>query len=291
MVFENLSDKGRETYTKYCMRVKGGVMPDDVILSDENRRKCGDFMEERLNADRLRESGFEPWCRILMYGAPGTGKTYLSQAIAGRLGMPMLHVDISQLAAERVAAAIADIFDLADEMGGALIFLDECDSICWARDDADNGDSAAIRRAVNVLFQQLDRMDSRHIFISATNLYDKLDPAFTRRFNVLMKFIRPDVADFGKAVERFIDPGFEYLRDMEPAIRNVVNEQARYYRSMSYFQIKDWVHRAEKAAALAGRKVIAESAVYAMLMQAMRMEVKHDSHGGAYLHQYGVQNR
>lgn len=286
-----LSEKGSEVYHRYCMKTDDVVKLHDVILSPENEEKLTTFMREQQNAEKLRDMGFVPVNRILMHGAPGTGKTYLSQAIANELGIPMLHIDISQLEADKMASVITDIFNLADEFERALIFLDECDSICWARDDMENSDSAAVRRANNVLFQQLDQMNVNHLFISATNLYNKLDAAFKRRFNIKMKFIAPKVVGFGEAVPRFMSSEFEYVRDMDAEVKAVIDDQAQNYASMSYFQIEDWVHQAEKAAVLEGRKKVLESEIYQMLMQEMRLEVKYQKNKKPYLHQYGVQNR
>lgn len=291
MDLSSLSPEGCETYIRYCMRSDDSVRLQNVILSPENQKKVGNFMEEQQNAAKLKEIGFEPINRILMYGATGTGKTYLSQAIANELKLPMLHIDISKLKAAEMAAIVTDMFNLADEFGSAVIFFDECDSICWAWDADDNEDSAAVRRANNVLFQQLDQMSGSHVFISATNLYSKLDAAFKRRFNIEMKFLMPKISDFSSAVFKFLNPRFEYVQDMEQAVKAIVDDQARGYSRMSYYQIKDWVHRAEKTAVLADKKVVLESAIYGMLMQAMRIEVKKDKDGGLYLHQYGVQSR
>lgn len=280
-----LSLKNRETYTRHCIKVDKKVWLENVILSAENQKKIQDFMKEQRNAEKLRAAGFEPVNRLLLYGASGTGKTYMSQAIANELGIPMLHIDVSQFTADRMAAGITDIFELADELGRVLIFLDECDSICWARDDGSNEDSAAVRRANNVLFQKLDQMKKGHVFISATNLYDKLDPAFRRRFNIEMKFIAPRIRDFGAAVAIFVDQRFKYEKNMPEQARVVVNHESENYHDLSYFKIKDWVTRVEKAAVLADRTVIHETEVYDMLMQAMRIELINED-GQWRLHQY-----
>lgn len=291
MDISGLSVKGSETYNRLCMGTDESVRLKDVILSSENQQKINSFMEERKNMAKLKAIGLEPVNRLLLYGASGTGKTYMTQAVANELGLPMLHLDISKLSEEKMAAGITDIFELAEELKSALIFLDECDSICWARDDDNNEDSAAIRRANNVLFQQLDHMSSSQIFVSATNLYDRLDAAFRRRFNIEMKFLAPKITDFSAAVARFIGPSFEYRRDMDGRVKAVVDYQALNYTHMSYYQIKDWTQRAVKAAVLRNRETIMESEIYGMLMQAMRMEVKYDDSGTPYLHQYGIQSR
>lgn len=287
----NLSCKGQETYLKYCMKHDKPVNMADVVLSEENQKKIAEFITERKNRMQIERIGLEPMNRILMYGASGTGKTYLTSALASTLRLPMLHVDASQLQSTVPAAAIADIFELAYELKKAIIFLDECDSICWARDDAGNQDDGAIRRANNTLFQYLDQMNADYIFVGATNLYDKLDVAFKRRFNIEMKFLAPKIDNFSQAVHKFMNTGFKFIEDMDPTVKAIVDCQARNYSRMSYYQIKDWVHRTEKQAIFKQQNYIRESDIYGLLMSAMRMEVKYDSENKPYLHQYGVQSK
>lgn len=293
MDLNSLSEKGRETYLHYCMKGSKKVPLEDVILSEDNTKKVHEFLRERLNVASLRRVGLEPANKLLMYGASGTGKTYLTQAISSRLCMPLLHINVSQFKAEYLSSIINDIFELASELKNAVIFFDECDSICWARDDMNNSDDniASIRRANNVLFQQLDQMSSDIVFISATNLYDNLDVAFKRRFNIEMKFLAPKIDNFGAVIEKFINPAFKFEQDMDLEVKKIVDYQARNYSRMSYFQIKDWVQCVEKRAIFAQKNSIKESDIYDLLMAAMRIEVKYDASNKPYLHQFGVQTK
>ena len=57
----------------------------------------------------------------------------------------------------------------------------------WQRDTG-GADTGTIRRATNSIFQYLDQMNKTNIFVSATNMLHRLDPAFERRFNLKMEF-------------------------------------------------------------------------------------------------------
>lgn len=76
-----LPDDLKDIYNRLIMPVDTNITLDSVILSDENKQKIKDFLRELAYRDKLYEYGLEPMNRILMYGASGCGKTYLSKAL------------------------------------------------------------------------------------------------------------------------------------------------------------------------------------------------------------------
>jgi len=286
----NLSDELQTLYYKLCMNVDTSIDINSVILSLENQEKIKEFIVETENKEKFIKYGLTPVNRILMYGASGTGKTYLTKALANYFGYTMFYIDISSALASGVAAqSLKEIFMIANKIGKAIIFLDECDSICWARDDSHNNDDAAIRRANNTLFQLLDQMNPMCIFVAATNLYKNLDPAFVRRFNTKMEFVRPAIEEFDNTVQKFLNSAFTYISDVDREIKSLILEQAKSFKQISYAQIKDWVERVEKDALINNTLEISEAKVYKFLLAELRIEVKTDN-GKRYLYQYGENN-
>jgi Predicted ATPase (AAA+ superfamily) len=282
-----LSIEQQEMYDKYCMRVNSDISIDSVILSDENRVKLDEFILETKNGEKFIQAGLKPINRILMYGASGTGKTYLSKALSNFLSYQLFYVDISRALSTGIASqALTEIFNVADRIGQAVIFLDECDAICWARDDDKNQDTADIRRANNTLFQLLDQMNPRCIFISATNLYRNLDAAFVNRFNIQMEFDRPSAEDVDKSIRKFMRGSFSMECDMVRDVKDAVLSQVQYTQSLSYRKIRDWVERAEKQAVIKDACTVKESEIYGYLMQELRIRTCYDKNGELYLHQY-----
>ena len=157
----------RDIYNRMIMPVDTNISFDRVILSEENRAKIDQFLREVEYRDKLYEHGLEPMNRLLLYGASGTGKTFMTKALSKRLGYFMLYVDISQALADgaTVADNIHQIFKLANYLGECVIMFDEIDSIAWNRDNSGN-DAGTIRRATNVIFQHLDQMNHSNIFVN-----------------------------------------------------------------------------------------------------------------------------
>lgn len=264
---DELSADMREVYNQLIMPPKGVIHLDDVILSDENRRKLQQFVTELQHADQLRRHGLEPMSRILSYGASGTGKTLTAKALAYDLDYTMLMVDISQaLAQGKASESIAKVFKLANELKYCLIFFDEVDAIAWNR-DATVADTGDIRRATNSLFQHMDQMDDTNLFIACTNMLPRLDAAFERRFDLKLEFNRPEL-HIREAVSRFIRPPFKLRDDANPVTESIVQKRMK----LSYYEIEGIAKRAMKRAVLSGTTEVSLAGIYEDFKLALRIK-------------------
>jgi SpoVK/Ycf46/Vps4 family AAA+-type ATPase len=264
-----LSREFREVYDQYIMPPKDIVRLEDVILSDENRKKLDAFVLELQHADELRKHGLEPMSRILSYGATGTGKTLSAKALAAELDYTMLMVDISQALAQGMAAdSISKVFRLAAELKYCLIFFDEVDAIAWNRDAAAGaGDGGDIRRATNSLFQYMDQMDETNLFIACTNMLPRLDAAFERRFDLKLEFNRPEL-HIRDAVQRFITGDFRLVDDSNAVMESIVQKRMR----LSYYEIEGISKRAMKRAILANTTEVSLAGIYQDFKVALRIK-------------------
>ena len=86
----SLPEEYKDIYVKLCMQVDLDISLDSVILSKDNRAKIEDFIKETEYKEKFIEYGLKPVNRLIFYGASGTGKTYLSKALANHFGYEML---------------------------------------------------------------------------------------------------------------------------------------------------------------------------------------------------------
>jgi AAA+ superfamily predicted ATPase len=246
----------------YSMSFDPNIRVSDVILSADNKAKVQKILQELKFRDEFKKypkQGLYAMNKFLFYGASGCGKTYLAQALSNEIGFDLLCVDIARaLSTGNIAANIHEVFSFGNH-GDCVIFLDEADYIGWNRDAAKSEDGG-IRRALNGLFQEIDRMNQSTILIAATNMLHQLDVAFKRRFDLIMEFTKPK-GDLLSTVRKFITPPFELEGGRD--ILDEIEERKLAKISGSYDAIRGMCRRAMKTAVMTGNFKLTLNDVYA----------------------------
>uniref|UniRef100_A0A671UCX0 Peroxisomal ATPase PEX1 n=1 Tax=Sparus aurata TaxID=8175 RepID=A0A671UCX0_SPAAU len=119
---------------------------------------------------------------ILLYGAPGTGKTLLARAVAKDSGMNFISIKGPELLSKYIGASeqgIRDVFQRAQAAKPCILFFDEFDSLAPRRGHDSTG---VTDRVVNQLLTQLDGVEGLQgvYVLAATSRPDLIDPALMR---------------------------------------------------------------------------------------------------------------
>ena len=134
---------------------------------------------------------------ILLYGAPGTGKTMIAKAIANEIDAEFYSIKCSDIASKwygESARNIKELFDKARSHERSIIFFDEFDSLGSNRD---HGNYNTVNMVVSELLSQIDGFESKKntvLLIASTNKPWNIDSALLRsgRFNKKINIGLPD---------------------------------------------------------------------------------------------------
>ncbi|MDD1683998.1 MAG: AAA family ATPase, partial [Methanoregula sp.] len=133
----------------------------------------------------FRRIGVEPPKGILLYGAPGTGKTLIAKAVAHEANATFIRMSGSELVHKFIgegAGLVRELFQLARERAPAIVFIDEIDAVGSMRTNDGTSGSAEVQRTLMQLLAEMDGFDTRGDvrIMAATNRADMLDPALLR---------------------------------------------------------------------------------------------------------------
>jgi len=152
-----------------------------------------------LHPELYEEMGIKPPKGVILYGAPGTGKTLLAKAVANSTSATFLRIVGSELIQKYLGDGprlVRQLFQVAAEHAPAIVFIDEIDAIGTKRYESTSGGEREVQRTMLELLNQLDGFDDRGDVkvIMATNKIDTLDPALIRpgRIDRKILFENPD---------------------------------------------------------------------------------------------------
>lgn len=215
-----LSDKGRKLVLgekaflfEDSINDKNLIKTDNIkekklFYSPENQKEIdrlkAALQEEKLKGiqQRLKDDGLPVGVAVLLYGAPGTGKTESVMQIAKETGRSIVHVDISEAKSawfgesekriKKIFTSYKNACEIAEKKGELMpiLLFNEADALISKRKSDTSGNCAQTENAIqNIILEELESL--KGIFIATTNLASNMDSAFERRFLFKIKFENP----------------------------------------------------------------------------------------------------
>ena len=179
---------------------KNKVTFADVAGADEEKEELTEVVDFLKNPQKYSELGAKIPRGIMLFGAPGTGKTLLAKAVAGEAGVPFFSISGSDFVEMFVgvgASRVRDLFETAKKNSPCIIFVDEIDAVGRHRGAGMGGGHDEREQTLNQLLVEMDGFGPNEgvIVIAATNRMDILDPALLRpgRFDRRVVVMRPDI--------------------------------------------------------------------------------------------------
>ncbi|HRY30084.1 MAG TPA: ATP-dependent zinc metalloprotease FtsH, partial [Elusimicrobiota bacterium] len=172
----------------------------DVAGCDEAKEELQEIIEFLKDPAKFQKLGGKIPKGVLLFGAPGTGKTLLAKAVAGEANVPFFSSSGSDFVEMFVgvgAARVRDLFEQGRKSTPCLLFVDEIDAVGRHRFAGIGGGHDEREQTLNQLLVEMDGFDTKEgvILIAATNRPDVLDPALLRpgRFDRQIAVPIPDL--------------------------------------------------------------------------------------------------
>ncbi len=172
----------------------------DVAGADEVKEELEEVVEFLKSPKKFQELGAKIPKGVLLFGAPGTGKTLLARAVAGETGVPFFSISGSDFVEMFVgvgASRVRDLFEQAKKNAPCIVFVDEIDAVGRQRGAGLGGGHDEREQTLNQLLVEMDGFAPNEgiIILAATNRPDILDPALLRpgRFDRQVVVDSPDV--------------------------------------------------------------------------------------------------
>jgi cell division protease FtsH len=173
----------------------------DVAGIDEAKAELSEIVEFLSAPERYERLGGRMPHGVLLFGAPGTGKTLLARAVAGEAHAAFFSLSASEFIEAIVgvgASRVRDLFAKAKEAAPAIVFIDELDAIGRSRQGSVSVTGANDEReqTLDQILTELDGFEPAEavVVLAATNRPDVLDSALLRpgRFDRRVSVQAPD---------------------------------------------------------------------------------------------------
>ena len=214
-----LTDKGKQLYFEEDAEIfrenidsKDLIRCSDIVAKQlyfsESEQRQLSMVGDSLNQDnyitlteRLSAKGFSKGIAVLLYGAPGTGKTESVMQWAKSTGRDIIHVDLSASKSmwygesEKIVKNIFTRYRNQCKRSSIkpILLFNEADGLFSKRKDISRGSSVdqTENTIQNILLEEMEKLDG--ILIATTNLATNLDSAFERRFLFKIELGKPSV--------------------------------------------------------------------------------------------------
>lgn len=190
-------------------RVRTDIDWDGLVLPEERKAMLREFLLWiRHRGKVVGEWGGTPvgGPLALFSGPSGTGKTLAAAVIAHELDWPLYRVDLGRLVSKYVGETEQNLNALFDAAHGRPMVLqfDEADSLFAKRGDIKEARDRYANMEVSHLLSRIEAHEGPCIL--TTNLRKQLDSAFSRRFQMVIEFPRPDARARVRLWQRLLPP-------------------------------------------------------------------------------------
>ena len=157
------------------------------LFSLPGRPELENFFNEHVvdiinNKERYKALGIGFPSAVILYGPPGSGKTYAVEQLINLLDWPSFRIEASSVASPYIhetSKKVAEVFQKAIESSPSVLVIDEMEAFLSNRDNSQSHHN--IEEMAEFLRRIPEATANNVLIIAMTNKLDMIDPAILRR--------------------------------------------------------------------------------------------------------------
>ncbi|MHC1775859.1 MAG: ATP-binding protein [Lentimicrobium sp.] len=193
---------------------------NDLVLHNSTRKQLTEIENwinhnETLMKDATIRKRVKPGYRVLFYGPPGTGKTLAATLLGKQTGKAVFRIDLSRVISKYIGETeknLSGLFDRAEDKNW-ILFFDEADALFGKRTDIRDAHDKYANQEVAYLLQRIEAFNG--VVILATNQRGNIDDAFIRRFQAIIHYPMPGIAERASIWEKTLPENLEKSQEID----------------------------------------------------------------------------
>uniref|UniRef100_A0A914V9H2 vesicle-fusing ATPase n=1 Tax=Plectus sambesii TaxID=2011161 RepID=A0A914V9H2_9BILA len=249
--------KLQEKLTGAIVMEKPNVKWEDVAGLEGAKEALKEAVTLPIKFPQLFTGQHKPWRGILLFGPPGTGKSFIVKAVANEAGnSTFFSVSSSDLVSKWLGESeklVKNLFELARTHKPSIIFIDEIDSLCSSRSDNESESARRIKTEFLVQMQGVGTDNDGILVLGATNIPWVLDSSIRRRFEKRIYITLPEASarkemfrlNMGNTITSITEADYRKLGDLTEGysgadisivVRDALMQPVRQVQSATHFK-------------------------------------------------------
>lgn len=192
---------GSERLRLLAQPVTRHVEADGLILPPEIQSQFDELIQRCQRRERLWQglgaslADPNPGVRALFAGESGAGKTLAASRLATLLGAPLFRVDLAAVMNKYIGESEKNLGRVLDEAAAldAILLMDEADTLFGRRSEGKETGERYANMLTNFLLTRIENHPG--IVVLTSNSRNRIDTAFSRRFDSIIEFPLPGVEE------------------------------------------------------------------------------------------------
>lgn len=174
----------------YNYQIENGISLrfKDILGKQVQKSFLSKIIQLYKNKDLGKTLGLKRHNLLLFHGPPGTGKTFMTRALAGELGFPMICVSGKELCSNDTITRLPKIMDFGKRYQNCIIFIDEAEKLFG---NQSFGEDNYLMGEFNRLLDGINDEEVKSLFILAVNDFSRIGFALKDRM-IQLEFPLPD---------------------------------------------------------------------------------------------------